>query len=155
MPGPTPVSEGATDADPKLWIGSYRAVALFALASLLVFWAASWAWWAFCARLFLARVTTTERLEIVPIAVRRRDDLFGRVKLHRLAQELRKALAGCIRGARHQGDGCREPARAGVVPGAVAARRHSVPEYLVLVDRASVRDHQARLIDGLVDPVGN
>ena len=26
-----------------------------------------------------------------------------------------------------------------------------MPEYLVLVDRASVRDHQARLIDGLID----
>jgi hypothetical protein len=101
-------------------------------------------WWVYRARLFLARRTTSETPDLVHVAVKTaRGELFRDFHFARMAQRLRQRrtiasdrldVPATIRSTVRRGGWLT------LVPG----KSRVVPEYLVLVDRASHDDHQAR-----------
>jgi hypothetical protein len=108
-------------------------------------------WWIYRAHLFLVRRATTDRPDLTRIVVRGGPrPLFRRIGLYRAAQALRRRRPVGTGGLDVAGTVAATASRAGLYR-PVPARRHVVPEYLILVDRASYRDHQARWVGELVD----
>src|SRR5207249_7425510 len=124
----------------------WKLATLFLLVAGLVGW--KW-WWVYRARLFLTRRTTSEVPDLARLSVKGAGgELFRDFALALMAQRLRQrrpiasdridiraTVLGTVRNV-----GWFTP-----VPG------HSlpIPEYLVLIDRASHHDHQAKFFDEL------
>jgi hypothetical protein len=152
-PGPLveptpPVGEAPPPALPAWEAREIAAGLLVVLLLTLVAWRL---WWRYRAHLFLVRVATTDDPRIERLAVRGLvDELFERHFLLRTIQGFRQRfevpsrdldIEGTIQATMRNG-GWLSPA---------FGRRSVTPEYLVLIDRASHRDQQARLIDELVE----
>ena len=108
-------------------------------------------WWVYRSRLFLARRTTSEPPDLARVSVKgARGELFRDFALARMAQKLRQRrtiasdrldVPATVRNS------VRKAGWLTPVPG----KSLVVPEYLVLIDRASHDDHQARFFAELID----
>jgi formylglycine-generating enzyme required for sulfatase activity len=128
------------------------ATAMLLVVTLPLVALAAWRfWWARRARLFLSRRTATGPPELGRVAVRGvRGRLYRGEGLTRTTRDLSRrrpvpshdldVVATVEATVRHAGWFTPHP-----------GRRRAVPEYLVLVDRAGYRDHQARLVNELLD----
>jgi formylglycine-generating enzyme required for sulfatase activity len=145
-PAPNPPSPGP---------GTQRGVSLetfvLPVLGLLVVAFPAWRfWWGYRARLFLTRRTTSEAPDLARVAVKTaRGELFRDFSLAQMAQRLRQRrtvaserldVAATIQSTVRKGGWLT------LVPG----KSRVLPEYLVLVDRASQDDHQARFFAELI-----
>ncbi len=121
------------------------------LAPATVMVALAFVWWRYRAHLFLARWAVAGKPEIRQVAVASLNgQLFHGVSLARTARELRQRREIPSQDLDVSATVAETVRRAGwLVP--VYGTRQLTPEYLMLVDRASYRDHQAKLVDDLLE----
>ena len=134
----------------RMMRGLWRWQTLAAILLLLMPWLAWRLWWFYQAHLFLVRHATTQTPALEQIVVQSSaTTLIAPLALFRLAQGLRRRveipsyeldIEGALNATIQQA-GWFTP---------VYGRRRVVPEYLILVDRAHYQDHQARLVEELV-----
>ena len=121
-----------------------------ALAPVLFFLLWHW-WWQYRIQRFLTRYATTSSPDIKQLSVAAVDDqLFQSIPLLRIAQQLRKHIPRPAR----QLDiiaTVEKTIQAGGWFTPVTGTQQTLPEYLVLIDRTTFKDHQAQLIDALIN----
>jgi WD40 repeat protein/tetratricopeptide (TPR) repeat protein len=132
--------------------GINRVTVLLTTLFLLVTGLLGWRfWWVYRARVFLRRMTTSEIPDLTRVSIKGAGgELFRDFGLARTAQRLRhRRLTASDRidvratiGSTVRNAGWFTP-----VPG----RLLLIPEYLVLIDRASHHDHQARFFDEWIE----
>lgn len=152
VPAPNPVEPASADATlfeqgrRLLW----RWQTLVGLVLLLAPWLTWRLWWFYRAHLFLVRHATTQTPELEKVVVQSSTTaLFSPLALFRLAQELRRRVEIPSRELDIEAALTITIQQAGwFTP--VYGRRRLVPEYLILVDRAHYHDHQARLVEELM-----
>ncbi|MFO0953797.1 MAG: hypothetical protein U0835_22100 [Isosphaeraceae bacterium] len=145
---------GQAGASSSASVSRWRSRGVLALLPLGIFGFAAWkVWWFVGVRRYLARRPARSRADIRSVRVRGvRESLFPRAVLSRAARNLRRRRPAEAVHLDVKATIDRSARRAGQFS-PVAARRRMTPEYLVLVDRASFADHQARLYDELVGQV--
>jgi hypothetical protein len=107
-------------------------------------------WWIYRARLFLRRAATSDLPDVAHLSVKGAGgEVFRNFELVRMAQRLRYRRAIASERIDVRATVLRTVRNAGwFTP--VAGRSLVIPEYLVLIDRESFHDHQARFFDELV-----
>ncbi|MEO0397210.1 MAG: hypothetical protein AAF243_14670 [Cyanobacteria bacterium P01_A01_bin.137] len=151
LPIPLPLTlEATTASDPLGW----EALALlFLLVPIFAF--AIWrAWWLLRARLFLQRRSSDQAPELANVSFQGQRELINSQILLKTSQQLRRR----IRTSASSLDISRtihESVRQGGWFTPAYGYRQVFPEYLFLVDRASVWDHQAEFAQTLVHRFAN
>lgn len=131
------------------WPGWPAALTMLAVAFLLVLGGQA-AWRFYQARLFLLRRATSRRPHIERVRVKGvTGELFARVSLLRLARDFRLRREIASNRLHIPGTIARTVARGGW-PELVYGTRRATPEYVVLIDRRSFADHQARFVQEMV-----
>lgn len=149
QPEQGPQRESATRHESPWWrmLAPVLAILLVPLA-----WSLAWQeWWRYRAQLFLKRHAVSERPKVERVAVRSLlDELLPSLSLLRTARDFRRRH---FVESRHLDVAATvdATARHGGWPTLVGGRRQVLPEYLVLVDRASFRDQHAELFENLID----
>ncbi|MGA1131139.1 MAG: formylglycine-generating enzyme family protein [Prochlorotrichaceae cyanobacterium] len=152
VPVPLPSTDPIAPApDPPEILPSWQVtLGIFSLLSLstILIWEL---WWNWQIRLFLQRHATTQQPQLQDVSLPMADHaLFPPLAFLHIAQRFRQrvpilsnqlAVAPTIAKTLQKG-GWFTP---------VYRYRQVLPEYLILIDRASYRDHQARWIDEMVD----
>lgn len=133
----------------RLYVIIPREVWLIFLSPLTII-VARWIWWQYQALLFLKRRNTTEEPEVQGFSVPQiSEELFPNVLLFRLSQSLRRHVKIPTQELDVDATVKATTAQAGLFS-PIFRIRQVRPEYLILIDRASFGDHQARLVEILV-----
>ena len=148
---PTPVPPVPTPDPKNIDIPTWQiALAIFSILAGMTFlvWRS---WWQWRAKLFLNRYATKMDLELEAVSFPAiEQELFPRLVFLHIAQQLRQrvslnssriAIQATITQSLRQG-GWFTP---------VYGQRQVLPEYLVLIDRSSYGDHQARLVTEILN----
>ncbi|MDM8522526.1 SUMF1/EgtB/PvdO family nonheme iron enzyme [Desulfococcaceae bacterium HSG8] len=117
----------------------------------LLAWLIREIWWGYLARTYLVARSTSDPFDVLPFWVKGSEGkLFQSVTLLRTARELRRH----VRTEHEELDADATAERTAEMAGCFSPVNRSpqvMPEYLILIDRATFRDHQALWADALVN----